>query len=236
MMDGVINIDKPKGLTSHDVVDRVRKIIGMKKVGHAGTLDPEATGVLPILIGKATKISNYLINSDKEYLCEMRLGLKTDTGDSTGRIISICYGPLPSEEEIRNAFGKFIGKILQVPPMHSAIKINGTPLYSLARKGIEVERKAREVTIHRLDILGIKGDLIIFDVLCSKGTYIRALVSDIGNVFGLGGCLVSLRRTRAGRFRIEDSITLKEFEESYKEGTIVKGYLTIEEALSEKMH
>lgn len=231
-MDGVLNIDKPNGLTSHDVVRRVKRILHIKKAGHTGTLDPEATGVLPILIGKATKISQFLINSDKGYLCKMMLGVKTDTGDATGRIISISSGPFPSETEIRRAFKRFSGEILQIPPMYSAIKIKGMPLYSFARKGIEVERKAREVVIHSLEILNMEGHLITFSVLCSKGTYIRSLVSDIGDALGVGGHLVSLRRTIAGRFRIEDSIGLKELEETYKDGKIVKGYYTIEQALS----
>lgn len=233
-MDGVLNIDKPIGLTSHDVVKKVRRILGIKKAGHTGTLDPEATGVLPILIGKATKISRFLMDSDKEYLCKMRLGVKTDTGDSTGRIISISPGTFPSEEEICKVFKKFSGKILQIPPMHSAIKIKGRPLYSLARKGIEIERKAREVMIHRLDILDIKGPEVSFRVLCSKGTYIRSLVSDIGDALSVGAHIVSLRRTLAGRFRIEDSISLEELEESWKDGRLSKGYYTIEQALSGK--
>lgn len=233
-MDGVLNIDKPKGITSHDVVTRVRRILRIKKVGHTGTLDPEATGVLPVLIGKATKISQFLINSDKEYLGEMRLGVKTDTGDVTGKIISISSCPFPSEKQIRRVFEGFIGKILQIPPMYSAIKVKGMPLYSLARKGIEVERKAREVIIHRLDILKIEGHSVIFRVLCSKGTYIRALVSDIGDVLRVGGHLVSLRRTVSGRFRIEDSICLEELEEGFKEGKIDKGFYTIEQALKER--
>ncbi|MEK6693472.1 MAG: tRNA pseudouridine(55) synthase TruB, partial [Nitrospirota bacterium] len=132
-MDGVLNIDKPRGITSHDVVQRVRRILRIKKVGHTGTLDPEATGVLPVLVGKATKISRFLINSDKEYIATMMLGIKTDTGDSKGRVISEASGPFPSEKEIRSVFEGFTGKIPQVPPMYSAIKVNGMPLYSLAR-------------------------------------------------------------------------------------------------------
>jgi tRNA pseudouridine55 synthase len=230
-MDGILIIDKPKGLTSHDVVKRVKRILRIKKAGHTGTLDPDATGVLPILIGKATKISKYLINSDKKYVGCMKLGVKTDTGDATGRTISTSSMPFPSEIEIDRVFKKFSGHIRQVPPMYSAIKINGRPLYTLARKGIEVERKDREVIIHRLDILRIEDPLIIFRISCSKGTYIRTLVSDIGDALGLGAHLISLRRTIAGRFRIEDSISLEELEDNYKDGEIVKGYHTIEQAL-----
>jgi len=231
-MDGVLIIDKPKGITSHDVVQRVRRILGIKRVGHAGTLDPEATGVLPILIGKATKISRFLMDSNKEYLCRMRLGMKTDTGDSTGRVISISYGPFPSRREMDKVFERFSGRILQVPPMYSAIKIKGRPLYSLARKGIEIERKAREVFIHSLDILDIEDPDVSFRVLCSKGTYIRALVSDIGDALGVGGHLVSLRRTMAGGFGIDDSISLEGLEEDWKDGGLSRGLYTIEEALS----
>lgn len=230
-MDGVLNIDKPKGLTSNDVVKRVRRILCIKKAGHTGTLDPEATGVLPVLVGKATKISQYLINSDKEYLCKMQMGVKTDTGDSTGMVISKYSGVFPSEIEIHRTFEKFAGKILQIPPMYSAIKIKGRPLYSLARKGIEIERKAREVIIHNIEILSINGNSIIFRVFCSKGTYIRTLVSDIGDIMGVGGHLISLRRTIAGKFRIEDSIDLEELEDSYKRGKIAKGFYTIEQTL-----
>ncbi len=231
-MDGVLNIDKPRGITSHDVVKRVRRILRIKKVGHTGTLDPEATGVLPVLVGKATKISRFLINSDKEYIATMMLGIKTDTGDSKGRVISEASGPFPSEREIRSVFEGFTGSILQIPPMYSAIKVNGMPLYSLARKGIEVERKAREVTVYSLDIRNIESTLITFRVHCSKGTYIRTLVSDIGDALGVGGHLVSLRRIVSGKFRIEDSVSLKELEEGYKNGNMVKGFYTVENALS----
>jgi tRNA pseudouridine55 synthase len=231
-MDGVLNIDKPRGITSHDVVNRVRRILRIKKVGHTGTLDPEATGVLPVLVGKATKISRFLINSDKEYIATMMLGIKTDTGDSKGRVISEASGPFPSEREIRSVFEGFTGSILQIPPMYSAIKVNGMPLYSLARKGIEVERKAREVTVYSLDIRNIESTLITFRVHCSKGTYIRTLVSDIGDALGVGGHLVSLRRIVSGKFRIEDSVSLKELEEGYKNGNMVKGFYTVENALS----
>lgn len=232
VMDGVLNIDKPRGITSHDVVQRVRRILRIKKVGHTGTLDPEATGVLPVLVGKATKISRFLINSDKEYIATMMLGIKTDTGDSKGRVISEASGPFPSEKEIRSVFEGFTGRILQIPPMYSAIKVNGMPLYSLARKGIEVERKAREITVYSLDIRNIESTLITFRVHCSKGTYIRTLVSDIGDALGVGGHLVSLRRIVAGKFRIEDSVSLKELEEGYKNGNMVKGFYTVENALS----
>ena len=232
VMDGVLNIDKPRGITSHDVVQRVRRILRIKKVGHTGTLDPEATGVLPVLVGKATKISRFLINSDKEYIATMMLGIKTDTGDSKGRVISEASGPFPSEKEIRSVFEGFTGKIPQVPPMYSAIKVNGMPLYSLARKGIEVERKAREITVYSLDVRNIESTLITFRVHCSKGTYIRTLVSDIGDALGVGGHLVSLRRIVAGKFRIEDSVSLKELEEGYKNGNMVKGFYTVENALS----
>lgn len=232
VMDGVLNIDKPRGITSHDVVQRVRRILRIKKVGHTGTLDPEATGVLPVLVGKATKISRFLINSDKEYIATMMLGIKTDTGDSKGRVISEASGPFPSEKEIRSVFEGFTGRIPQVPPMYSAIKVNGMPLYSLARKGIEVERKAREITVYSLDVRNIESTLITFRVHCSKGTYIRTLVSDIGDALGVGGHLVSLRRIVAGKFRIEDSVSLKELEEGYKNGNMVKGFYTVENALS----
>lgn len=232
VMDGVLNIDKPRGITSHDVVQRVRRILRIKKVGHTGTLDPEATGVLPVLVGKATKISRFLINSDKEYVATMMLGIKTDTGDSKGTVISEASGPFPSEKEIRSVFEGFTGRIPQVPPMYSAIKVNGMPLYSLARKGIEVERKAREITVYSLDVRNIESTLITFRVHCSKGTYIRTLVSDIGDALGVGGHLVSLRRIVAGKFRIEDSVSLKELEEGYKNGNMVKGFYTVENALS----
>lgn len=209
-MDGVININKPKGITSHDVVKRVKRILGAKKVGHGGTLDPEATGVLPILVGKATKISCFLINSDKEYIGIMKLGEETDTLDATGKVISEFSGPLPTEGEIIEAFSRFLGKIPQIPPMYSAKKIRGSPLYVLARRGINVEREAKEVTIYSLDLLKIEPPFVTFRALCSKGTYVRSLVSEIGKALGCGAYLSSLVRTRVGDLRIEDSISIEE--------------------------
>lgn len=212
-MDGVVNINKPKGMTSHDVVNRLRRILNMKKVGHTGTLDPDATGVLPMCIGRATKLSDYLMSSEKQYRAELTLGISTDTQDSSGDVVKKCEVAF-DEEEIKAVVTKFIGEIEQIPPMYSAIKMDGKKLYELAREGVEVEREPRRVTIHNIDIKNIDLEQNRIDMVidCSKGTYIRTLCNDIGECLGCGGHMSALMRTRSGRFGIEDSITLDELE------------------------
>ncbi len=208
-MDGFLNVDKPKGLTSHDVVDEIRKLVERKKVGHTGTLDPEATGVLPIAIGKATKIIQFL-KEKKEYLATMRLGITTDTQDMTGKVIAKSEEINVSKEKIRKIFKNFLGKIEQIPPMVSALKVGGKRLYKLAREGKEVERPKREVEIYNLNLLEYKPPDIIFEVSCSRGTYIRTLCYDMGKALGSGACLKDLVRTKSGIFTLKESHTLEE--------------------------
>ena len=210
-MNGIIVLDKPEGRTSHDMVNFVRRLTGVRRVGHTGTLDPMATGVLPICVGSAAKVSDMLTATDKRYTAELLLGVKTDTEDISGNVIE-KNDVSASIADIENAVKSFVGKISQIPPMYSAIKQNGKKLYELARQGIEVERNAREVTIYSIDILDITEKTIKIDVSCSKGTYIRTLCADIGNKLGTGACMTSLRRTAAGIFTIENAYTPSELE------------------------
>lgn len=218
-MNGIIIIDKPLGRTSHDMVYEMRKVTGIKKIGHTGTLDPMATGVLPVCIGSATKMADMLTLSDKSYIAELVLGRTTDTQDADGKVLTECKVNC-SEEEIRCAVNSFVGEIEQVPPMYSAIKQNGKKLYELARQGIEIERKPRKVTINSIDILEISGERVKIDVSCSKGTYIRTLCEDIGKKLGAGAYMNTLRRTRTGQFTIEESHTLSEIKELKENGGI----------------
>ena len=218
-MNGIIIIDKPLGRTSHDMVYVMRKMTGIKKVGHTGTLDPEATGVLPVCIGSATKVADMLTLSDKCYRAELVLGMTTDTQDADGEVLTECEVTC-SEDEIRQAIMSFVGEIEQIPPMYSAIKQNGKKLYELARKGIEVERKSRKVTINSIDILEINGERVTIDVSCSKGTYIRTLCKDIGEKLGCGGCMSSLIRSRSGNFYLENSIKIDDFKKLVGDGNI----------------
>ncbi|WZL74891.1 tRNA pseudouridine(55) synthase TruB [Clostridiaceae bacterium 35-E11] len=211
MKSGIINILKPPNMTSHDVVNFLRKIFNTKKVGHTGTLDPMAAGVLPICIGNATKISQYLLNDTKKYRCEMILGGNTDTQDRWGNILTTRSVNI-NEKDIIDVFHSFKGEIAQVPPMYSAIKHKGKKLYELARKGETVERAERKVFIYELDIIRIKNERILFDVLCSKGTYVRTLCEDIGNQLGCGAYMSFLLRTQSGRFTLGDSVTLERLE------------------------
>ena len=220
-MNGVIIVDKEKGKTSFDEIRDIRKKYNIKKVGHAGTLDPMATGVLIILVGETTKLSDYLMNHDKEYIATLKLGKKTDTGDSEGKIIEEKEIPNLSKENVQNVLNTFIGKSKQIPPMYSAIKVNGKKLYELAREGKEIERQEREIEIYSLEIIKLieenkKIAEIEFKVNCSKGTYIRTLCEDIAEKLGTCGYMKELRRTRVGRFTLNDKdkfITLEEIME-----------------------
>ncbi|MFU0823877.1 tRNA pseudouridine(55) synthase TruB [Clostridium sp.] len=212
-MDGVLNIYKPVGMTSFDVVKAVRKLTKIKKVGHTGTLDPLASGVLPICIGKATKIVNYIMNDFKIYECKLKLGITTDTYDREGKIITTDEVTI-SEEDIISSINSFKGNILQVPPMYSAIKVNGKKLYELARNGIEIQRNARPITIYDIDILGISIPYVSFRVKCSKGTYIRSLCYDIGKKLGCGAAMWSLERIQSGKFNKENALFLEDLKET----------------------
>ena len=212
-MDGIIIINKTKGCTSHDIVYKIKKMLN-EKVGHTGTLDPMAEGVLPILIGKGTLLSKYLINHDKKYIVELQLGIKTDTADSEGKVIE--EKPVDKEnlttERITNILHKFIGKQEQVPPIYSAIKVNGKKLYEYARKGQQVELKPRQIEIYNIDLIDYSPEKkqIKFEVFCGKGTYIRSLCEDIATKFETVGYMKSLKRIQVGDFKIEDSITIDE--------------------------
>jgi len=209
-MNGILIVDKPKGITSHDVVNIARRLFNTKKVGHAGTLDPIATGVLVVLIGDATKKSNTLLNDDKSYAATLRLGLTTDTGDSSGKTTRTGSIEGLGDTAIKNAVMSFTGEIEQMPPMYSAVKFRGKALYKWARKGVEVPRKTRKVNIKEILIKEITIPDVMFDVTCSKGTYIRQLCADIGDKLGCGGHMAELRRIRSGIYDISQAITVDE--------------------------
>ncbi len=232
-MEGVININKPTGMTSHDVVACLRRILDIKRIGHTGTLDPEATGVLPICVGKATKISELLTAARKQYVAEVCLGVVTDTLDAAGEVLRTA--PVTTDEnEIRQTLQRFIGEISQIPPMYSAIKIDGKKLYELAREGKEIEREARQITIFGIELLNIdlENHKFSMKVDCSKGTYIRVLCQDIGEALGCGAHMSGLIRTRSGRFFIENSVTLEEVEERVGQGK-TDFILSVSDALPE---
>ena len=214
-MDGIILINKGKNCTSNNVVNKVKHILN-EKTGHIGTLDPSATGLLPILIGKGTKLSQYLINHDKEYEVELKLGIKTDTADAEGKIVDEREVPdnIIEKENVLNVLNSFIGKQKQVPPMYSAIKVNGKKLYEYARKNVEVEIQARDIEIYeiKLNTINKTEKTVAFTVKCSKGTYIRSLCEDIAEKLGTVGCMKELNRTKVGIFSIQDSITVEELE------------------------
>lgn len=212
MINGVINIYKVKGFTSHDVVAKLRGMLKQKKIGHTGTLDPEATGVLPVCLGNATKLCDMLTEKEKEYIARVQLGITTDTQDMTGTVLAqkeVCV----TKEEIIEAIHSFVGDYEQIPPMYSAIKVNGKRLYELAREGREVERKARHVKIHYIEILDMEPAQITIKVGCSKGTYIRTLCHDLGQKLGCGAAMAALERTRSGQFFLDTALTLDELEE-----------------------
>lgn len=225
-MNGVINIIKNTGMTSFDVVARVRKITKEKKVGHTGTLDPEASGVLPICLGKATKIIDYMMENEKAYRVSFKLGIVTDTYDLEGKIIREKDASNVGKEEIIRVISNFIGNIKQIPPMYSALKQNGVKLYELARKGIEVKREARDITIYKIENIDIQ-DEICMDVYCSKGTYIRSLCFDIGEELGVGATMTKLCRIKNGNFTLENGLNIDDLNEE----NVKQRIISIEEAL-----
>ena len=218
-MDGIINVYKETGFTSHDVVAKLRGILHQKKIGHTGTLDPAATGVLPVCCGKATKVCELLTDKEKSYRAVCRLGIETDTQDTTGEVLNQYDISGITEDDIRRCVNEFQGDIMQVPPMYSALKVNGRKLYELAREGKTVERKARPVHIDSIDIIDIDMEKGIFsmDVTCSKGTYIRTLCHDIGKKLGIAAAMENLIRTRVSVFRLEDAITLSQIQKMVNE-------------------
>ena len=262
-LDGVLVINKPTGWTSHDVVARARTLLGMSKVGHTGTLDPAATGVLVLCLGRATRIAEYLMSADKAYRAVLRLGVATDTQDATGTVVGRVAETLPDQAAIAEVMNRFVGRRQQVPPMYSAVKVQGVPLYKAARAGRTVSRSPREFTVHSLEILSVSpttesakvgvggarvpvapsnatGDGpppttidVTFDVVCSKGTYVRTLCADIGEILGVGGHLASLERRRVGRFCIEEAMSLDELAGLADRGAVEARLYTLAAALAD---
>jgi tRNA pseudouridine55 synthase len=232
VIDGFLVVDKPSGITSHDVVSILRRTLKQKKIGHTGTLDPFATGVLPIALGEGTKAIPFLDESLKEYQAVMKLGISTDTLDYTGNIVAQKDPSELTPEEIKTVIAGFCGNISQLPPMFSAIKQGGVPLYKLARKGETVERMKREVVIHSLHIDKIALPEITFTVRCSRGTYVRTLADDIGAALGVGGHLTGLRRTASGFFTLADSLTLDELASADLVKLLVQRFISIRKALA----
>ncbi len=213
MINGVINVKKEQGFTSHDVVAKLRGILGQKKIGHTGTLDPDATGVLPVCLGKGTKLCDLLTEKDKTYEAELLLGIETDTQDITGAVIRERDTRSVTEKELVKCVKSFLGESNQIPPMYSALKVNGKKLYELAREGKVVERQPRKIYVDEIEILEINLPLVRMRISCSKGTYIRTICHDIGEKLQCGGCMKSLVRTRVSQFLIENSYTLKEIQQ-----------------------
>ena len=257
-LDGVLVINKPAGWTSHDVVVRARTLLGVPKVGHTGTLDPAATGVLVLCLGKATRIAEYLTNADKAYRAVLRLGVATDTQDATGTVVGRVAETLPDQAAIVAVMNRFVGRCQQMPPMYSAVKVQGVPLYKAARAGRTVSRSPREFTVRSLEILSISpttvgaggarvpvapsnatGDGppptldVTFDVVCSKGTYVRTLCADIGELLGVGGHLAGLERRRVGRFGIEQALGLDELAGLADRGAVETRLYTLKAALAD---
>lgn len=209
MANGILVIDKSAGWTSQDVAAKLRGVFHERRVGHGGTLDPMATGVLPIFIGRATRAAEFLESAEKEYIAGLRLGTVTDTQDTSGTVLE-THPVTVTREDVQAALAQFLGPIEQIPPMYSAIKIGGQKLYELARRGKEVERKPRSITIHELELLEGEGTEYVLRVRCSKGTYVRTLCHDLGRALGCGGCMSSLRRTRAGSFALSQAVTMQQ--------------------------
>lgn len=232
-MDGILNIYKEKGFTSHDVVAVVRKVLLMKKVGHTGTLDPDAEGVLPICVGRGTKLSDIIMDGRKSYRAILHLGVTTTTEDASGEVIEEKPAEF-DEEKIRETVEGFIGELEQIPPMYSAVKVNGKKLYELAREGKEIQRKARKITVYDIRIRRfIPPCRVEIDVDCSKGTYIRTLCADIGKTLGCGGHMASLLRTATGAFSLENAIKLGELKALAETGQVETVLLRLEDALNE---
>jgi tRNA pseudouridine55 synthase len=232
LINGFFVIDKPAGITSHDVVSRVRRILGTKKVGHTGTLDPFATGVLPVAVNEGTKAIPFLDEGVKCYEAKLKLGITTDTLDITGKILSTADFSSIDKERFAQLLPQFIGEIDQVPPMFSAIKIDGQPLYKMARQGQEVERKARHVEIRSIEITGFEPPYVSISVNCSRGTYVRSLADDIGRALGCGAVLQELRRTESGPFEMSSAISLEDLQNLTQQGIQESACLTAFQALA----
>lgn len=231
-MIGILNVYKPKGMTSHNVVSFVRRQLNMKRVGHTGTLDPAATGVLPVLIGNATKLSDLIMADEKKYTARVVLGITTDTEDTTGEIIERKEVSV-TKEQLDEVIESFVGDIQQIPPMYSAIKVDGQKLYQLARKGVEIERKPRQITIYSIELYDFDGTSFMMDVHCGKGTYIRSLCRDIGAALGCGAAMDSLERTMSGIFTKENSYTFDQIENAAKNGTVEELFIRPDDVLTD---
>lgn len=224
MANGIISIDKPEGWTSQDVTARLRRVFNTRRIGHGGTLDPMATGVLPVFVGRATRGVEFFEHAEKTYEAALRLGVTTDTEDITGTVLEEKDVSV-TEADFLEVLGRFRGEIMQVPPMYSALKVNGRKLYDLARAGKEVERQPRPITIYELECLEFSGNEARLRVRCSKGTYIRTLCKDIGEALGCGGCMAALRRVQAGEYTIADSVSLDRLLSESEQGMEVEHYL-----------
>jgi tRNA pseudouridine55 synthase len=209
-VDGILLLDKPAGVTSNGALQRVKHLFDAAKAGHTGSLDPLATGVLPLCFGEATKFSQFLLEADKRYLATVQLGVRTTTGDSDGEVLE--QATVPDLLGVEQVLDQFRGPISQIPSMYSALKVDGTPLYKLAREGIEIERKSREVMIHELSLVEQTLDTLVLDILCSKGTYVRTIAEDIGDVLGCGAHVCALRRMQSGPYKIEETLTIETLE------------------------
>ena len=220
-MNGIVIIDKPAGWTSQDVTARLRRVFGTRRIGHGGTLDPMATGVLPVFVGRATRGVEFFEHAEKTYETELLLGVATDTEDTTGTVLTRREVSV-TQEQLTAVLERFRGEIMQIPPMYSAVKVNGQKLCDLARKGRQVERQPRPVTIHELTLLSREGDTLHLRVRCSKGTYIRTLCADIGEALGCGGCMQALRRTQAGEYTIAEAVPLQQLLEAAEPETYLR--------------
>ncbi|MBA3580876.1 MAG: tRNA pseudouridine(55) synthase TruB [Gammaproteobacteria bacterium] len=222
---GVLLLDKPIGMSSNAALQKVKRLYNAQKAGHTGSLDPLATGVLPLCFGEATKVSGFLLDADKRYLCECRLGVTTTTGDAEGEVLLTREVPVLSDVYLQTVLAKFTGTLQQIPPMYSALKRDGVPLYKLARKGETVERAARTIKIYALHLNEWQADRLVLDVSCSKGTYIRSLAEDIGEAIGCGAHLTMLRRIKAGPYEIEQSVTFEQLEQALHRVESIDAYL-----------
>ena len=220
-MNGIVIIDKPAGWTSQDVTARLRRVFGTRRIGHGGTLDPMATGVLPVFVGRATRGVEFFEHAEKTYETELLLGVATDTEDTTGTVLTRREVSV-TQEQLTEVLERFRGEIMQIPPMYSALKVNGQKLCDLARKGGQVERQPRPVTVHELTLLSREGDTLHLRVRCSKGTYIRTLCADIGEALGCGGCMQALRRTQAGEYTIAEAVPLQQLLEAAEPETYLR--------------
>jgi tRNA pseudouridine55 synthase len=217
-IDGIVILDKAIGISSNRALQEVKRIFDAQKAGHTGSLDPLATGVLPLCLGEATKVSQFLLDSDKKYRAKLKLGVRTDSGDCEGNVLESCANFQISQLQIEEALTPFRGEIEQVPPMYSALKVNGVPLYKMARKGQTIEREARQITVYSIELTAFEGDELELEIACSKGTYIRTIADDLGQSLGCGAHIIALRRTQAGAFTEADCVTTQKLMQEFESG------------------